>query len=65
VPRDGQASQETRNVLSAFQTRYRPSKINGEPDAETAALLDSPMRVTVAMRAERQSDSLPASHTRD
>jgi N-acetylmuramoyl-L-alanine amidase len=65
VPRDGQASQETRNVLSAFQTRYRPSKINGEPDAETAALLDSPMRVTVAIGAERQSDSLPASHPCD
>jgi N-acetylmuramoyl-L-alanine amidase len=47
VPQDGQPSQETRNVLIAFQTRYRPAKIDGEPDAETAALLDSPMRVTV------------------
>jgi N-acetylmuramoyl-L-alanine amidase len=47
VPQDGQASQETRNVLIAFQTRYRPSKIDGEPDAETAALLDSPMRVAL------------------
>lgn len=46
VPQDGLASQETRNVLMAFQTRYRPSRIDGEPDAETAALLDSPMRVT-------------------
>ena len=45
VPQDGQAGQETRNVLIAFQTRYRPAKIDGEPDAETAALLDSPMRV--------------------
>jgi len=45
VPQDGQASQETRNVLIAFQTRYRPSNIDGEPDAETAALLDSPMRM--------------------
>jgi N-acetylmuramoyl-L-alanine amidase len=44
VPQDGQASQETRKVLIAFQTRYRPSNIDGEPDAETAALLDSPMR---------------------
>jgi N-acetylmuramoyl-L-alanine amidase len=51
VPQDGQAGQETRNVLIAFQTRYRPSKIDGEPDAETAALLDSPMRVAVARPA--------------
>jgi N-acetylmuramoyl-L-alanine amidase len=49
VPQDGQASQETRNVLIAFQTRYRSSMIDGEPDAETAALLDSPMRVAVPM----------------
>jgi N-acetylmuramoyl-L-alanine amidase len=49
VPQDGQLSQETRNVLVAFQTRYRPSNIDGVPDAETAALLDSPMRVAVAM----------------
>jgi len=48
VPRDGQPSQATRNVLIAFQTHYRPSKIDGEPDAETAALLDSPMRVAGA-----------------
>jgi N-acetylmuramoyl-L-alanine amidase len=45
VPQDSQLSQETRKVLIAFQTRYRPAKIDGEPDAETAALLDSPMRV--------------------
>lgn len=50
VPRDGKVSQETRNVLIAFQTRYRPSKIDGEPDAETAALLDSPMRLVVPMK---------------
>jgi N-acetylmuramoyl-L-alanine amidase len=49
VPQDGQASQETRKVLIAFQTRYRPSKIDGDADAETAALLDSPMRVAVPM----------------
>jgi N-acetylmuramoyl-L-alanine amidase len=53
VPQDGQASQETRNVLIAFQTRYRPAKIDGEPDAETAALLDSPMGVAVPMGKAR------------
>lgn len=45
VPQDGLLSQATRNVLIAYQTKYRPSKIDGIPDAETAALLDSPMRV--------------------
>jgi N-acetylmuramoyl-L-alanine amidase len=43
VPQDGMKSELTRNVLVAFQTKYRPAKITGEPDAETAALLDSPM----------------------
>jgi N-acetylmuramoyl-L-alanine amidase len=45
VPQDGLLSQATRNVLIAYQTKYRPSKIDGVPDAETAALLDSPMQV--------------------
>jgi N-acetyl-anhydromuramyl-L-alanine amidase AmpD len=45
VPQDGLFNQATRNVLIAYQTRYRPSKIDGEPDAETAAVLDSPMQV--------------------
>jgi N-acetylmuramoyl-L-alanine amidase len=57
VPQDGQASQETCNVLIAFQTRYRPSKIDGEPDAQTAALLDSPMRVTVTESVLRRIPS--------
>lgn len=49
VPQNGQLDQATCNVLIAFQTRYRPSKIDGEPDAETAALLDSPMRVAARL----------------
>jgi N-acetylmuramoyl-L-alanine amidase len=48
VPQDGVLSQETRNVLIAYQTKYRPARIDGEPDAETAALLDSPMLVARA-----------------
>ncbi|HEY5798808.1 MAG TPA: N-acetylmuramoyl-L-alanine amidase, partial [Burkholderiaceae bacterium] len=28
------------NVLSTFQTKYRPARFTGEPDAETAAMLD-------------------------
>ncbi len=31
---------ETRSVLAAFQMKYRPSRYDGEADAETAALLD-------------------------
>jgi N-acetylmuramoyl-L-alanine amidase len=50
VPQDGQLTQSTRNVLIAYQTRYRPSRIDGEPDAETAALLDSPTRVNLHTR---------------
>ncbi len=30
----------TRSALEAFQMKYRPNKFDGEPDAETAALLD-------------------------
>ena len=30
----------TVRVLSAFQMKYRPSRYDGVPDAETAAILD-------------------------
>ncbi len=40
VPRSGELDPMTRNVISAFQMKYRPSLYSGEPDAETAALLD-------------------------
>lgn len=50
VPRDGLDSAETRNVMIAFQTRYRPARIDGVADAETAALLDSPMVVRAPVR---------------
>jgi N-acetylmuramoyl-L-alanine amidase len=45
VPNDGMWNEASRNVLIAFQTRYRPAKIDGEMDAESAGLLDSPMVV--------------------
>jgi N-acetylmuramoyl-L-alanine amidase len=35
----GSLDDQTRAVLSAFQMKYRPSRYDGEPDAETAALL--------------------------
>ncbi|WP_332847675.1 N-acetylmuramoyl-L-alanine amidase [Massilia sp. S19_KUP03_FR1] len=45
VPQDGVWSEASRNVLIAYQTRYRPLKIDGEMDAESAGLLDTPMSV--------------------
>ncbi|MCY1396806.1 hypothetical protein D9M71_117910 [compost metagenome] len=39
VPQNGQLDQATRNVIAAFQMRYRPQLFDGEPDLETAALL--------------------------
>ncbi|HZX25750.1 MAG TPA: N-acetylmuramoyl-L-alanine amidase, partial [Telluria sp.] len=40
VPQTGQLDEATRTVISTFQMKYRPSTIDGTPDAETAALLD-------------------------
>jgi N-acetylmuramoyl-L-alanine amidase len=31
-------------VIAAFQMKYRPAKYDGEPDAETAALLEAVTR---------------------
>jgi len=40
VPQTGELDAATRNVVTAFQMKYRPMTIDGTPDAETAALLD-------------------------
>ncbi|MBC7197757.1 MAG: N-acetylmuramoyl-L-alanine amidase [Pseudomonas balearica] len=39
VPRHGMLDEETRNVIAAFQMKYRPARFDGMPDAETAAIL--------------------------
>lgn len=55
VPQSGELDQATRNVVSVFQTKYRPSLYDGTPDAETAALLDvltSPLPVVPAAAVE-------------
>ncbi|MCQ2028052.1 N-acetylmuramoyl-L-alanine amidase [Stutzerimonas zhaodongensis] len=39
VPEHGYLDLETRNVIAAFQMKYRPGRFDGEPDVETAALL--------------------------
>jgi N-acetylmuramoyl-L-alanine amidase len=41
VPTHGQWDDATRRVLSAFQMRFRPSRYDGQPDAESAALLQA------------------------
>lgn len=41
VPRNGLLDKETRNVITAFQMRFRPMTIDGTPDAETAAMLEA------------------------
>jgi N-acetylmuramoyl-L-alanine amidase len=38
--RTGELDAYTRDILTAFQMRFRPAKYDGQPDAETAALLD-------------------------
>ncbi|WP_319784173.1 N-acetylmuramoyl-L-alanine amidase [Oceanisphaera sp. IT1-181] len=39
VPQHGKLDKATRNVVAAFQMKYRPVRFDGEPDAHTAALL--------------------------
>ena len=41
VPQNGLLDTPTRNVLIAFQSKYRPEKFDGQPDAQTAAILES------------------------
>jgi N-acetylmuramoyl-L-alanine amidase len=39
VPQHGVLDGPTRKVIGAFQMKYRPARFDGEPDAQTAALL--------------------------
>jgi N-acetylmuramoyl-L-alanine amidase len=39
VPVSGELDDATRRVIAAFQMKYRPARDDGEPDAETAAML--------------------------
>ena len=41
VPRTGELDEATVNVIAAFQMKYRNTKFDGMPDAETAAILDA------------------------
>ncbi len=40
VPRTGLLDAGTTDVISTFQMKYRPSDISGQPDAQTAALIE-------------------------
>jgi N-acetylmuramoyl-L-alanine amidase len=40
IAQSGVFDEATRNVLSAFQSKFRPANIDGNPDAETAAMLE-------------------------
>ncbi len=40
-PQHGRLDTATRNVLAAFQMHYRPARHDGQPDAETAAIMKS------------------------
>ena len=59
VPRHGDLDEPTRRVLSAFQMKYRPSKFDGVPDAETAAMLEvlTTPNTTVTTPAETKMES--------
>jgi len=39
VPQNGELDKATRNVIAAFQMRFRQTDYDGQPDSETAALL--------------------------
>lgn len=39
VDQHGQLDGPTRRVIAAFQMKYRPARFDGQPDAETAAML--------------------------
>lgn len=39
TPQSGVLDTATRNVLAAFQMHYRPARHDGQPDAETAAIM--------------------------
>lgn len=41
TPGNGQLDRATRNVIRAFQMRYRPHRYDGVPDAETLGILKS------------------------
>lgn len=55
APNSGLLDDETRQVLVAFQRRFRPSRIDGGFDDETAVRLAAVERAVSALRTQRRS----------
>lgn len=58
VPDSGQFDAPTRSVIAAFQMKYRPSRYDGNPDAETAAMMQvlaEPLRPCCVRAGQSQS----------
>ena len=63
LPATGELDKLTRDVISAFQQKYRPARYDGMPDAETAAMLEvlTSAAATAAVAPVRvQADPLDA-----
>ena len=68
TPQTAQLDMQTRTVITAFQMKYRPSNIDGTPDAETASLLwaltpavdDTPLPAPVPAPVVEPVPQLPA-----
>ncbi|MCF8973484.1 peptidoglycan-binding protein, partial [Pseudomonas edaphica] len=41
TPQTGELDVATRHVIAAFQMHFRPSRFDGTPDAESAAILSA------------------------
>lgn len=66
VPQTGELDQATRNVMVVFQSKYRQALYDGEPDAETAAILDvltSPLPMQMAIPPAVMPQPQPAPGT--
>ncbi|NRR29971.1 N-acetylmuramoyl-L-alanine amidase [Oxalobacteraceae bacterium] len=62
VPQNGELDQATVNVLVAFQSKYRPARFDGYPDAETAAVLDVLTAPGVVAAPIPESTAAPEGH---
>jgi N-acetylmuramoyl-L-alanine amidase len=60
VPHTGELDEATRNVIIAFQQKYRQSKFDGTPDPETGAILQV---LTAPLLAAVQAPPPPAGPT--
>ena len=68
VPQTGVLDDATRNVMFAFQSKYRPARFDGNPDAESAAILEvlapspkpAPLAPAPAMGVQAPVPAVPA-----